>query len=265
MSWIGRIIGVLVGWKMGGVVGALVGLIVGWMFDRGRARFRARLDPEQRRRIEQTLFHTVFPLMGHLAKADGRVSEEEVQAAEVLMARMQLSGDMRKQAIGLFKQGAAGDYDVTATMREFMSVCGHYADIKQLVLVYLITMAMSDGDIDSAEARILREVAGHLGYSDRAFEQLLRMAQAQGRFQQGGSSYQTGRSPEDELKWAYDALGVEPSATDAEVKKAYRKLMSQYHPDKLVGQGVPEDMVKVATERSQEVQAAYDLIKKRRQ
>lgn len=263
MGWIGRIIGALVGYKMGGVLGAILGFIAGLMFDRGRASFRAQFDPEQRRRIEHTLFHTVFPLMGHMAKADGRVSEEEIQAAEVLMARMQLSGDMRKEAIVLFKQGATTDYDVANTMREFMVVCGRYADIKQLVLVYLITMAMSDGEIDAAEATILREVAEHLGYSQQAFEQLLRMAQAQGHFRQS-SSYQTGRSPEQELKWAYDALGVDPSATDAEIKKAYRKLMSQYHPDKLVGQGVPEDMVKVATERSQEVQAAYDLIKKHR-
>lgn len=264
MSWIGRIIGIVVGWQMGGVWGVLLGFIVGLIFDRGRARFRAHLDPVLRQRIERTLFHTVFPLMGHLAKADGRVSEQEVQAAEVLMARMQLTDEMRKEAIGLFKQGAAGDYDVGVTMREFMTVCDPYADIKQLVLVYLITMAMSDGAIDTAEAGILREVAGHLGYSEQAFEQLLRMAQAQEHFHQRGSSYQPNLSAEDELRWAYDALGVESTASDAEVKKAYRKLMSQYHPDKLVGQGVPEEMVKVATERSQEVQAAYDLIKKQR-
>lgn len=264
MSWIGRIIGVLVGWSMGGFIGAIVGFFAGLMFDRGLAGFRAQLNPEQRRRIEQSLFHTVFPLMGHMAKADGRVSEAEIQAAEVLMARMQLSDAQRQQAIGLFKQGSTAEFDVSGTMTEFMAVCGRFQDIKQLVLVYLITMAMSDGELHEAEVSILREVARMLGYSEQAFEQLLRMAQAQGRFQQG-SSYQTGRSPEQELEWAYDALGVEKSASDAEIKKAYRKLMSQYHPDKLVGQGVPEDMVKVATERSQEVQAAYDLIKKQRQ
>ena len=53
-------------------------------------------------------------------------------------------------------------------------------------------------------------------------------------------------------------------STDAEVKRAYRKLMSQYHPDKLIGQGMPEDMIAMATEQSKEIQVAYDLIKKSR-
>jgi DnaJ like chaperone protein len=91
------------------------------------------------------------------------------------------------------------------------------------------------------------------------------MIKAQGSFSSaGGSYYSAGGSPRssaDELSSAYDALGVSSSASDSEVKKAYRKLMSQYHPDKLMGQGVPDDMLKAATERSQEVQAAYDVIK----
>jgi DnaJ like chaperone protein len=63
---------------------------------------------------------------------------------------------------------------------------------------------------------------------------------------------------------AYKALGVTKDSSDAEVKRAWRKLMSQYHPDKLMGQGVPEDMIKMATEQAKEIQLAYDLIKKSR-
>ena len=61
---------------------------------------------------------------------------------------------------------------------------------------------------------------------------------------------------------AYKALGVTSESSDQEIKRAYRKLMSQYHPDKLMGQGVPPDMIAVATEQAKEIQLAHDLIKK---
>jgi DnaJ like chaperone protein len=58
---------------------------------------------------------------------------------------------------------------------------------------------------------------------------------------------------------------VSETLSDQEIKRAYRKLMSQYHPDKLIGQGLPEDMLEVATEQAKEIQVAYDLIKKHRE
>ena len=66
------------------------------------------------------------------------------------------------------------------------------------------------------------------------------------------------------LKDAYRLLGVSDGASDAELKKAYRRLMSQHHPDKLVAKGLPEQMVKDATEKTQQIKAAYELIRKSR-
>ena len=60
-------------------------------------------------------------------------------------------------------------------------------------------------------------------------------------------------------------MGITRDSTDHEIKRAYRKLMSQYHPDKLMGQGLPEDMIAVATEQAKEIQLAYDLITKHKQ
>jgi DnaJ like chaperone protein len=133
-------------------------------------------------------------------------------------------------------------------------------------MVYLINTAMADNQLHAEEEKNLRHIAQSLNFSHLAFEKLLDMIRAQGSFS-GGSYYdqQQNQKPKaNELKEAYTALGVSPDTSDRDIKKAYRKLMSEYHPDKLIGQGVPDDMVKLATERSQEVQTAYDIIKKAR-
>ena len=114
-----------------------------------------------------------------------------------------------------------------------------------------------------AESEILQRVAQHLGFERAQFLQFLDMLQAQQRFHQRGYGADT-TTARDALADAYRALGVSSDASDAEIKKAYRKLMSQHHPDKLIAQGVPPDMIKLATEKTQEIQTAYELIQKAR-
>lgn len=261
--WVGKIFGVIIGANFGGFLGALIGFLAGHWFDKGRIGINRDFGADHRARVEEAFYHTVFPLLGCIAKADGRISEEEVANTEQFMAQMRLSADKKKRAIELFKQGAAPDFSVQATLSAYMAICGQHADLKQILLVYLITLALADGSLHAEEERILSEIARYLGYSDAVFQHFLRMATAQEHFhgkQQGG-----GQSEARELQWAYEALGVDRQSSATQIKKAYRKLMSEYHPDKLIGRGVPDDVVQMATEKSQEIQRAYDLIKKSQQ
>ena len=253
---IGKIIGGMTGFMIaGGPFGALLGIYLGHQFDRARS---GPITGGQQQQARDSFFHTVFSLLGHVAKADGRVSSDEIAQAEALMDKMSLDSATRKQAIELFKGGAKPDFSIDETMQDFMRVCGRYNNLKQQLLNYLIALAMADGELDQSEQDVLAKIARHLGFSAALFEQFIQMIKAQSQFR--GSHAGSGRPSKDQLADAYRALGVSSEDSDSQIKRAYRKLVSQNHPDKLIGQGMPEDMVNLATEKTQEIQAAYELI-----
>ena len=255
----GKIIGGLIGLVAGGPFTGLLGLFVGHQFDRGLGGVLSPISTEQQQLISNSFFETVFSMMGHLAKSDGRISQVEISQAESLMANMGLDTDRRRQAIEIFKLGAAPEFSVKAAMTKFMQTCDGQTNLKRQLLNHLISLAMADGEMHPAEQQVLQLVAEHLGFSAALFAQFIEMVKGQSQFRGSGNRTQKPVTAS-ELDSAYLALGVKVSDSDAEIKKAYRKLISQNHPDKLIGQGMPEDMVKLATERTQSVQTAYDLI-----
>ena len=172
-----------------------------------------------------------------------------------------MSAAQRQRGIDLFRQGSASDFQVEPAVSAFVQTCGPQRQLQQTLMLFLITMALADHKIDPAEHDALARIATLMGLGLAQLEQLLRMAQAQEHFHgKGGYTAQPGTSLED----AYAALGITAGVSDKDLKRAYRKLMSEHHPDKLIAKGVPEDMIKLATERSQEIQAAYEMIRKSR-
>jgi DnaJ like chaperone protein len=253
-----KIIGFIAGYYFFGFFGALLGLFIGSFIDRVRVYGTGGMNPLQNVLRQAVFLETVFISMGKLAKADGRVSEEEITHVEQFMQKLNMTTQHREQAIKLFKQGADPAFDIYPTYQRFMSVCGHTKNLKDVLLAYLIVMALADGHFHPAEEALLTEIAGYLGYGPDEFKRMIDMVLNQTHFSGGQASAATA------LDDAYKALGVTRDSSDAEIKRAYRKLMSQYHPDKLMGQGVPEDMIAMATEQAKEIQLAHDLIKKHR-
>lgn len=276
--WLGKVIGAILGFAVANVFGLILGGFLGHLFDKSLGQFKPSLSEQDRLQAEQLFFETVFRLMGYVAKADGRISEEEIAQAEQHMDHMRLSSDQRQQAIAYFKSGAEPDFDLVELAQRFNQVAGKLPRLKQTVLTFVINMALADGRLDPAEEACLSKIAAEMGMSGFAFNHLLAMLRAQAGFQsshrdggfQGGYQGQAGGqsysrpSAAQELSLAYEALGVDDHVSDAVLKKTYRKLMSENHPDKLMGQGVPQEMIDVATERSKTIQNAYDLIKKHR-
>lgn len=256
---IGRVIGVIIGFFLLNIVGAIIGFFVGNMFDTGLQKQMQNTQTGSQGGAGDLFFTTVFQLLGFIAKSDGRVSEEEVTQTEQLMGQMGLTAEHRREAIRLFKLGSEPEFDAAAAVQQFSRVSRFQPQLKNTLLTYLIGVAMADGVLDPGEEKALETIASQLGMPAAAFAELVRMLHAQGQFRGRGQA-----SSATDLATAYEALGVSSDVGDKELKKRYRSLMSQNHPDKLMGQGVPDDMIKVATERSQEIQAAYDLIKQHR-
>tara|TARA_B110000908_G_scaffold92200_1_gene109262 strand:- start:133 stop:924 length:792 start_codon:yes stop_codon:yes gene_type:complete len=255
----GKIIAGLIGLSVAGPIGVLIGVYIGHQFDKGLGGLRP-MSAEQQAEVRESFFETVFGLLGHLAKADGRVSEVEVAHAEALMAKMGLNTPHRKQAIELFKAGSQGGFSIDASMDRFMATCGKQNNLKRALLDYLVSLAIADGELHQAEQAVLRKIAGRLGFSPALFDKFIEMVKAQSQFNHsGGGGFSESASP-GKLQAAYTALGVEAAQSDTQIKRAYRKLISANHPDKLIGQGMPDDMVKLATERTQEIQTAYELV-----
>ena len=251
-----KLIGVIAGYLLFGFFGALCGLFAGSMIDRMKAYGSGGMNPLQNALRQAVFLETVFISMGKLAKADGHVSQGEIDHVEQFMQKLGMTSAHRLQAIAWFKQGTHPGFDLGPTYQRFMAVCGSTRNLRQVLLAYLIVMAMADGVFHPAEEILLTDIASRLGYSQAAFRQMLEMVLNQSRFS-GAETHSASA-----LDNAYKALGVTSESSDQEIKRAYRKLMSQYHPDKLMGQGVPPDMIAVATEQAKEIQLAHDLIKK---
>lgn len=263
MSWWGKLLGGSFGYMLGGPLGALLGAAIGHKFDSGITDFSRfeNLRAGNTERIQTAFFTTSFLVMGHLAKADGRVSESEIAQAKFIMDQMQLTADQRKAAIALFNEGKGEDFDLHAVIAQFKRECGRRRNLEQMFLEIVITTAMADGELDPIEHEILLSICKQLGFSKVALDKIIQMLQAQQQYS-GGSA---GQQPHyNSIEDAFKVLGVDPKASDGEVKKAYRKLMSQHHPDKLVARGLPEEMLKIATEKTQEIKAAYEQIKQSR-
>ncbi|MFT4564105.1 MAG: DnaJ like chaperone protein [Gammaproteobacteria bacterium] len=261
MSWWGKLIGGTFGFMLGGPLGAMLGAAVGHNFDRG-VQITAEASPfgagPNQERIQSAFFAATFSVMGHVAKADGRVSEDEIAIARSVMAQMSLNPAQTKIAMDLFNQGKESSFDLDAVMKQFKAECHRRTTLLQMFLEILLHAAYADGVFHPDEAAMIQKISRELGFSDAHYQQLEAMVRAQRFFT--GDAGQDRPPPAELLSNAYAVLGVQPTDDDAMVKKAYRRLMSQHHPDKLIAKGLPEEMLKLATEKTQEIRAAYDLV-----
>ena len=261
MYW-GKIVGTLVGLATLKPWFAILGLFLGDQFDRGFAK-RYRFFEQQGagiNRLPDDFVRALFQSMGHLTKADGRVSENEIRAARSVMHRIGLGPAKVRHAIGWFDAGKQPGFPLLQTMRELRRVGARRVEMRLLFVRLLLEVTLAKDQLSSKERGLIWTICTELDIGRVELAQLEAMIRAQKGFRRSPA----GDADAMRVSAAYTALGIERSATNDEVKTAYRRLMSQNHPDKIASSNPEADVVAESERRTREIRGAYEMLKARR-
>ena len=155
MAWWGTVLGGTLGFMFGGPLGAILGAAVGSNFSRGVQLNDAQpgLGRGQQERVQAAFFTATFSVMGHVAKADGKVTADEISAARSIMDQMQLDEEQREAAIGLFTEGKKDDFPLHDVLLQFRLECHRRRNLLQMFLEIQIATAMADGHMHPNEKK----------------------------------------------------------------------------------------------------------------
>ncbi|THB76391.1 MAG: molecular chaperone DjlA [Desulfobacteraceae bacterium] len=252
MSWIGKMIGGTIGFAIGGPIGAIAGAAFGHTFVDKHEQAYLTSSPLQKDRLSsneesQLIFFTAaFSMLAKISKIDGRVSENEIDTVNYFMKHdLQLDTATCQTAQNIFRQAVHSPEPFEAFASQFYSAFHSQPRIIELMMDILIRVSAADGYIKPEEEQLLKSATRIFHVSDHSYERLK-------------SKY---ISPVNKY---YAVLKCSETDSNETIKKQYRKLVSEYHPDKIQSKGLPEEFVKFANDRFKEIQEAYDAVKKER-
>src|SRR4051812_6203747 len=266
MSITGKLVGAVIGYMIGRFPGLMIGLIFGHFYDQA-VDAKRRGPGASALEIGQHFFTSTFEVMGHVAKADGRVSEAEIAAARKVMSELRLDGAQIHVAIAHYSRGKNPDFDLENTVEQLAAACARQPHLLRVFLEIQVRAALEGVDMQGAARDVIFRLADLLEISRLELahmEAVLRIRREQfrsGPGPRGGAGTQAPPRGGVQIDAAYQILEVDPKATNAEVQKAYRRQLSRHHPDKLKANGLPESMLEHAKQRTQQIIEAFELIK----
>jgi len=254
VKWTGKLVGGFVGLLIGGPAGAAFGALAGHVVDAKHDATSGSTLEGGAERTAAAFFRRTFEVMGHVAKADGRVSEREINAARAVMAQFRLDPIQVAAAIEHFTRGKSAQFELPAAIMSLRRSCAGRPDLLRIFLEIQVRAAIEGTDLQGAARPLLLRVAAMLGVSPLEFVHLESALRQRG----AGERLPAKRMS---MEQACAILEVEATATDAEISTAYRRQLSRHHPDKLKANGLPESMLEHAKQRTQQIIEAHDAIR----
>lgn len=266
-----KFIGGFLGFLLAGPRGCILGILIGYIFDKNLThteQYDRFGDKEDATTIHQVFFESTFLVMGHLAKSEGRVSESTIISARAVMENMGLTEEKRRAAIHLFNQGKQPGFSLQATLQRLIETCRYDQSYLKQFLEIQTQVALAETHLlTPAKKQTLEYIYRVLGFSILQFnwfDPFMEKEEPTTAYEE--FNYHTRRpysqsvSTASELSKAYELLGISKQATKPDIKKAYRRLISQYHPDKLASQGLSKIQLEQANQKTHQIKAAYDKI-----
>ena len=245
MGWLGKIIGGTLGFALGGPLGAIAGAALGHTFDASNNQYSGnRLSYHEE--AQMTFFVATFSMLAKVAQADGRVSLEEIQAVEGFMANeLNLTPESKRFAVEIFETAINSPMAFQDFAGQFYHQFHNQPRLLDMMIDVLLRLSVADGALSDSEEKLISSAARIFRFSEQKYNEL------KARYAPDFEKY-------------YAILGIHSRASDDEIKRQYRKLVKEYHPDTIASKGLPEEFNKFANDKFREIQDAYDTIKKER-
>ena len=277
MSVKGKLIGGILGSMLGGPFGAVLGVAIGHTFDRDKNRQEDR-EYQYRQtagrpgpdfnlgQAQMTFFVATFSMLGKMANADGQISDSERNTVLRFMSDdLRLSRQDQDFALRIFDTAAVSAESFEKFAEQFYQYFCGQPQMIEMMMDILVRVALADGTLSEQENRFIAQAAVCMRYPAGNVDYL--KTKYGYRQNQGGSynSYSSGSSSSADsgsLAAAYSVLGCSASDSDDVIKAKYKKLIKEFHPDVIASKGLPEEFMKFATEKFDQIQKAYEAIKK---